>query len=781
MNENYDRNQVDQVKEEIKRHLKEYAEETGRPTGKRLFNCFLEDHEDKDASMQFKGTYYKCFGCDRTLDIFSLYALDNNLDERQDFPKIKKELADKYKIPMDFKPKEPVTRQPKEENKLDFSSYYKKCKKDVEKTNYLAIRGIPEELIDKYNIGYDEKEKRVIFPLSKSSYVARSTETRPKIKHYKPKGSMNVIFNEHYIKNSDFKSVVWVTESVIDALSLEAVNKDIKAVSLNSTSNAMQLVEEAKKSDYKGCFILALDTDASGIRASEELKEQLENLGIKAVVFNSNKEKYFVETIIEDYVKDNDFEEIQHYFLKQELEKNKPNETFNALQIKAGVFFRVITDLDFEISDRLKDTEQGLNTTRDLKEYVKKALDKKGLYATEEDLKEQCKQYKEILERKVILENKDINEYYLADANKLEKNVSYFDDQMKSFLKQEARKLLEEENALNYLGEFNRITIDDELKTPTLTGILRLDKALYGGFYKKNLIILGASSGAGKTTLALQIADNIADNGQDVLFFSLEMSKEEIIAKSLSRLMFLEDKKNNGKITLAKNCLSFRQILMGKMNEEKTPKETQQLYASAYNYYKERIAKNLFINECNENNEITIEEIEARIKKQIEVTEKKPFVVIDYLQIIENKQKGLTDIQATGKIVKDLKRLARKYKISILVISAFNRTSNYTDASYNSFRDTSTIEYTADVLLSLQLSVLDSSNDEEETKAGAFKSDKKIKRKVAEAKKKEVKDVTLKILKNRNGVDKTLSFINFYGKNNYFDFLQFDGSKIIED
>ena len=151
------------------------------------------------------------------------------------------------------------------------------------------------------------------------------------------------------------------------------------------------------------------------------------------------------------------------------------------------------------------------------------------------------------------------------------------------------------------------------------------------------------------------------------------------------------------------------------------------------------------------------------------------------MQIIENKERGLTDIQATAKIVKDLKRLARKYKITILVISAFNRTSNYTDASYNSFRDSSTIEYTADVLIGLQLSVLDTSNDEEETKAGAYKTEKKIKRKVAEAKQQEVKDVTLKIIKNRNGVDKTLSFIKFYGKNNYFDFLKFNGAKIIED
>ena len=58
---------------------------------------------------------------------------------------------------------------------------------------------------------------------------------------------MNVIFNEHYIKNSDFKSVVWVTESVIDALSLEVVEPKIKTIALNGIANANRLTEEASR------------------------------------------------------------------------------------------------------------------------------------------------------------------------------------------------------------------------------------------------------------------------------------------------------------------------------------------------------------------------------------------------------------------------------------------------------------------------------------------------------------------------------------------------------
>ena len=120
-------NEKGQVKEEIKKHLRDYAEETGRPTGKTLFNCFLNDHDDTNASMQFKGNYYKCYGCGKTLDIFSLYALDNNLDEQRDFATIKQALATKYNIPLNYTPRkeEPKATKSntKKETKIKFTSY----------------------------------------------------------------------------------------------------------------------------------------------------------------------------------------------------------------------------------------------------------------------------------------------------------------------------------------------------------------------------------------------------------------------------------------------------------------------------------------------------------------------------------------------------------------------------------------------------------------------------------------------------------------------------------
>lgn len=683
-------NKIDQVKEEIKNHLQDYANETGRPTNTRgLFNCFLEGHNDTNGSMKYKGTYYKCYGCGKSLDIFSLYALDNNLATYEskdgliipnDLKAVKEALANKYniKIGKTYSPTTETTRRTnKKDENIDYTTYYKRANKTVDETNYFKQRGLTDAIIKKYMLGYDKKTGYAVLPVSKSFYLLRDTKelteeerkAQKRLRYDATTGANIELFNLKNLEEADFKSVVFITESVIDALSLEVVEPNIKTVALNGIANASRLTEEAIKNNFRGYFVLALDNDKnlSGQKASLSLKKDLEKHGFRTFVIN-------------------------------DIEK------------------------------------------------------------TNEEIYNGCK---------------DLNEYLLQDAEGLKSKIKYYKANYENILTKEAVEVLEQENALNYLGDFNKLTLNKDLNEPLKTGIERLDKALYGGFYKKNLIILGATSGIGKTTLALQIADNVASRGQDALIFSLEMSKEELIAKSLSRLMYQEEKKAKGLYSSTKNCLSSRAILTGAMYT--ADKETQELYSKAYNTYRDNYAKHIFINECNDKNEITIEEIEAKIKRHIAITEAKPFVVIDYLQIIENKQKGLTDIQAIGKIVKDLKRIARKYELTILVISAFNRTANYQEADYTSFRDTSTIEYTADVLLSFHYSILDERRDEDltsRTKADA--EAKKNKLLVNDAMEEDIKKLTLTILKNRNGKKTKVKYIDFYGANNYMDFRDYD-------
>lgn len=66
------------------------------------------------------------------------------------------------------------------------------------------------------------------------------------------------------------------------------------------------------------------------------------------------------------------------------------------------------------------------------------------------------------------------------------------------------------------------------------TGYRSLDKKLGGGMYRSGMYIVGARPGMGKTTLGINIAENIAGSGKKVLFVSLEMDRVQIMCKRMA-------------------------------------------------------------------------------------------------------------------------------------------------------------------------------------------------------------------------------------------------------
>ena len=643
--------------ETIKTHLNDYLEETGRPT-KKLFRCVSVEHNDSDPSMSYdpKRNMIKCFGCNKSYDIFSLYALDNNLDSKADFKEIVNILADRYGITTKKEDSENTkkTEQKKESiKKEDFSKYYKEVRKNIDKTDYLEKRGISKKLIEKYGIGYDTKTNEVIIPVSKNFYVGRYATNNPTIKHHKPKGAMQELFNAHYLKESDFKSVVFITESIIDSLSLEEANENIKSVALNGAEYYTEAVKEMKENNFKGIVVLALDTDTTGIRVSEKMEEELEDIGIKAVKMNSSRDRY----------------------------------------------------------------GEG---------------------------------------------RKDINEYLLADKDSLTKTITYFNDSLETLQKQKALKTLDTINAYEYFKEFEENIIDKEHNKPIPTGIEQLDNVLRGGFFKGQLVVLGAVSSLGKSTIALNIAENVASNDNNVLYFSLEMSKQELIARSLSKTMYMEaEEQNKAKYLVLDNY----DILEGKgFNEEAVNgKEIVSLYQDATKKYKDTIAKNLYIEELDGTKTIDINYIEEAIKNYINITESKPLVIIDYLQIITT-EKSYSDKNNIDNLVVAIKRIARQYQIPIFLISSFNRENYLNDASFSSFKESGSIEYTADILLALQYEYLFKCKDNLDTR----------KEKVDDMNEQEEADLMLKMLKNRNGRRKNVKHIRFYRKYSYMKFRKYD-------
>lgn len=268
------------------------------------------------------------------------------------------------------------------------------------------------------------------------------------------------------------------------------------------------------------------------------------------------------------------------------------------------------------------------------------------------------------------------------------------------------------------------------VNTPAIsTGFFNLDSILDGGLYE-GLYILGAISSLGKTTLALQLADNLAKAGQDVLIFSLEMARSELIAKSISRLTYLlADNKGNAKTT--------RGITAGARYANYSQQE-KALINKAIAQYKE-YAQHIYIHEGI--GDIGVEKVKEVVQQHITITGSKPVVILDYIQILAPYDMRSTDKQNTDKAVLELKRLSRDCKITVLGISSFNRDSykagggiNQGKVSMTDYKESGALEYSADVLMGLEFA-----------SAGTKEYNER------EEKRKDPRQIRLVVLKNRNG------------------------------
>ena len=245
------------------------------------------------------------------------------------------------------------------------------------------------------------------------------------------------------------------------------------------------------------------------------------------------------------------------------------------------------------------------------------------------------------------------------------------------------------------------------------TGYANLDKKIEGGFMGGDLIFLGAISSLGKTSFALQMATQIAEHGDDVLLFSLEMSSDALNAKTISRYTHIlsmgsgfEAKRRQA------NRLTTRDILTGKVGEfvfDEPQDEKAKLFLEAYNKTRavtgERIR--LYIGE----NDVDVDTVRYVAEYHYKVTHKKPFIILDYLQILRPSEDGLNRHLDKRLLTEDdctkLKCIARDLDVPILVISAFNRNSYLDPVTTSAFREASGIEYSSDYLLGMQYCNMD--------------------------------------------------------------------------
>ena len=300
-----------------------------------------------------------------------------------------------------------------------------------------------------------------------------------------------------------------------------------------------------------------------------------------------------------------------------------------------------------------------------------------------------------------------------------------------------------ETSVAHHLPAF-RGAIAAKVDTPGLaTGFARLDEALDGGLFE-GLYIMGGISSLGKTSLALQLADQLAADGREVLIFSLEMARSELMAKSLSRLTLAGAIQLYGHSGLAKTArgISSGSRYPGYSDAERAVIEWA---VGEYGVFAHR----LFISEGV--GDIGAAQVRGEVERHVGHTGRRPVVIVDYLQILAPWNERATDKQNTDKSVLELKRLSRDFKIPVLGLSSFNR-ANYREAvTMEAFKESGAIEYSSDVLIGLQLK-------------GAGEKDFDA----LAAKEKNPREVELVILKNRQGPAGVRVPMEYYPLFNYF-------------
>ena len=281
------------------------------------------------------------------------------------------------------------------------------------------------------------------------------------------------------------------------------------------------------------------------------------------------------------------------------------------------------------------------------------------------------------------------------------------------------------------------------------TGFANLDEQA-GGLYS-GLYVLAAISSLGKTTFAHQMADQIAEAGNDVLFFSMEQSRLEMVSKSIARRTA---QKNPQK---AVTSLAIRKGYL--------PDIVQQ----AAQEYKDIISDRLSIIEGNFNCNISFigDYIRQYMRRnEAAATGEKPVVIIDYLQILQPQEdeqgRRQTVKEAVDSTVTELKRISRELDITIIVVCSVNRANYLTPIDFESLKESGGIEYTADVVWGLQLQCLNDSIFDKATNI------KEKRQRVREAKAATPRKIELVCLKNRYGISSYSCYYNYFPASDLF-------------
>ncbi len=217
--------------------------------------------------------------------------------------------------------------------------------------------------------------------------------------------------------------------------------------------------------------------------------------------------------------------------------------------------------------------------------------------------------------------------------------------------------------------------------TGTATHFRKFDE-LTGGLRGGQMIVLAARPGVGKTTFALNLAQNIAvKENKTILFFSLEMTRLELLLRMVCSMARLETQK----------------ILKGYGNAFEIKRLAETL--------RELVQKEIYIDESTDLTSLDFKQRSRRLANKLKAEGKPPLglIVVDYLQLMTDK--GGHDSRQTevAAISRSVKLIAKELDVPVLALSQMNRAIEQRGKDprpqLSDLRESGAIEQDADIVL----------------------------------------------------------------------------------
>ncbi len=382
---------------------------------------------------------------------------------------------------------------------------------------------------------------------------------------------------------------------------------------------------------------------------------------------NIETEKRVISTIILEYEKDPNF-------FKKIIKTTGSNELYEKLHQK---FFSCLKEMLikkhpidlYTITDYLSNNEK-------LCLYLKKIIETYPTIPNIYDIDKFIDKIKEKYRIRILVkEINKISNSCTKEGLEESKAIEFLDNILQTTKKNQKNKTSFnkiDKIALTIMEKIEKNRENGGKQTGILTGFDKLDKITLG-LQKTDLILIGGQTSVGKTTFALDIARNAAKKNKKVLIFSLEMSEEQLVR----RILFGEAKLDSNK----------------KTNDYLDNKDMEKLISGC-----NKISDfDIFIEDSGN---ISSEDIIRKVE-DLKSTNGVDLVIIDYIQLIEEKKNFQRKDLEISHISRNLKRLAKKMNIPVIALSQLSRKMedrNKKKPRLSDLRESGALEQDADIV-----------------------------------------------------------------------------------